>query len=425
MELIVLGLLILLNGFFALSETALITSKRARLEKLRLKGNKGATFALKLLEDSEAFLSAIQVGITLISIITGVYGGINLASDIAPFFTQFEFTENYAYEIALSLTVLVITYVSIVIGELVPKTLALSNPEKIAARIAPVVYYFSKVFYPIVRLLSFSTSMINNLFGIRHRHVQFTEEELRLMIKFASHEGVIKREQNRMHEKVFYFADKKAKHLMTHRKDVEWLNIEESREKTHAQILTFNHNKIILGRNSIDNFIGVLSVKEYLINYYSSAPGKIESLMHLPLVIPENADAQKVLDLFRLKQNYLAVVVDEFGSFEGVITLHDIIENIIGHVPDEGELPEPDVFVRADKTILVSGDAPIETLVDLIEDFNLNFEEINYSTVAGFVFNKINKIPELGDKLYISDYTIEIVDVDNHKIDKILITKKE
>ncbi|MBV5312232.1 MAG: HlyC/CorC family transporter [Prolixibacteraceae bacterium] len=425
MELIVLGFLILLNGFFALSEAALISSKRARLEQFKVKGKSGAKVAMKLLENSENFLSAIQVGITLIGIVTGVYGGVNIADDITPFFNQFELTREFAHEIALSLTVLAITYISIVIGELVPKTIALSNPEKISIRVAPIVFYFSKVFYPFVRLLALSTKLINKIIGLKQSEGQVTEQELRHMLKFASNEGVIEEEQNRMHEKVFYFSDKKAKHIMTHRKDVEWIDAEQKKEEIHEEILNLRHSKIIVGRNSIDEFTGVLNVKEYLINFYSPKPEPLDSLLSEPLVIPENADAQRVLDLFREKQNYMAVVVDEYGSFEGIITLHDIIENIIGSVPEEGETPEPEVFVREDQTVLVSGDAPIETLVDLIEDFYIDFDEIDYSTVAGYVFNQINKIPELGDKVVLSDCIIEVVDIDNNKIDKVLITKKK
>lgn len=425
MELIVLGFLILLNGFFALSEAALISSKKPRLEQYKVKGKNGAHVALSLLENSENFLSAIQVGITLIGIVTGVYGGINIADDITPFFEKYESIRAYAHEISLSLTVLVITFVSIVIGELVPKTIALSNPEKIAVRVAPIVFGFSKAFYPFVRLLALSTNLINKLIGIKQSEGQMTEEELRHMLKFASHEGVIEKEQNLMHEKVFYFSDKKAKHIMTHRKDVEWIDSEQPKDEFHAEILRLKHSKVIVGRNNIDEFIGILQIKEYLVNYYSTSPRKLEMLLHSPIVIPENADAQKVLDLFRQKQNYTAVVVDEYGSFEGIITLHDIIENIIGNVPEEGEKTEPDVFVRDDQSALVSGDAPIETLVDLIEDFYIDFEEIDYSTVAGYVFNQINKIPELGDKVIVSDSIIEVVDIDNNKIDKVLITKRK
>ena len=199
-EIFVLILLIIINGFFALSEIALVSGKKARLEHEMLRGSKGAAIALKLLDNSENFLSAIQVGITLIGIVTGVYGGMNIADDVAPFFEQFEPLKTYAGEIALVSTVFFITYLSIVIGELVPKTIALSNPEKIAIRVAPVVYYFSKVFYPFVRLLSGSTSIINRLLGIKKINNQITEAELRQIIKTASNEGVIDKEQNTLHE---------------------------------------------------------------------------------------------------------------------------------------------------------------------------------------------------------------------------------
>ncbi len=208
MEFIVLGFLILLNGFFALSEVALISSKQARLEQFKMNGKKGARKALKLLENSENFLSAIQVGITLIGIVTGVYGGMNLADDFTPFIAQFESIAKYAHEIALTITVLVITFISIVIGELVPKTIAMGNPEKIAMMVAPAIYYISLTFYPFVRLLALSTNLVNRIIGIKANSEQMTEAELLYMLKVASHEGVIEKEQNLMHEKVFYFSGK-------------------------------------------------------------------------------------------------------------------------------------------------------------------------------------------------------------------------
>ena len=424
MEILVLTILILINGFFALSEVALISSKESRLEQFRINGEKGARTALKLLENSENFLSAIQVGITLIGIVTGVYGGMNLADDFTPFFTQFEFTREYAHPIALSLTVLVITYISIVIGELVPKTIALGNPERIAISVAPAIYYFSTVFYPFVRLLALSTNLINRLIGIKSSSEQMTEGELRHMLKVASYEGVIEKEQNLMHEKVFYFSDKRAKHIMTHRTELEWVDMDESKEVLHAEIINFKHSKILACHASIEDFVGILNIKEYLLNYYSDQPIEIEHILHTPIVIPENADAQKVLTLFKQKQNYFAVVVNEYGNFEGIITLHDILENIIGDLPQEDEIAEPAVFVRDDQSVLVSGDAPVETLVDLIEDFTIDFDEIDYSTVAGFVFNQMNKIPEIGDKFIYSDSIIEVVDTDHNRIDKVLITKR-
>lgn len=423
MEIIILGVLILLNGFFALSEIALVSAKVSRLEQKRLEGSKGAKIALKLLDDSENFLSAIQVGITLIGIVTGMYGGIQIADDVTPFFQGFELTAKYASEISLFLTVVIITYVSIVIGELVPKTVALSNPDKTAVVVAPFIYYFSAIFYPFVKLLSFSTYLINKLLGIKKQTEHLTEAELRHMIKIASTEGVIEKEQNIIHEKVFYFADKKAKHVMTHRTDVEWIDLNMPDKQLKEKLGSLQHSKIICCDGDLDNFIGILNLKDY----YKSESCKadlqnIREKLIEPLIVPESTDAKNVLNLFRQKKTHICCVVNEYGGFEGLITLYDIFENIVGQIPEEGEVYEPDVFVREDHSVIVSGDAPIETLTEVIEDFAVDFEKIDYSTVAGFVFNQINKIPQIGDKFEYLDYSIEVIDVDGNKIDKVLIT---
>ncbi len=425
MEFIVLGLLILLNGFFSLSEIALVSCKQSRLEQAKIAGSKGAKIALRLLSDSESFLSATQVGITLIGIVTGVFGGVSIAEDLIPFIKGFSLTAPYASEIALSSTIILITYVSIVIGELVPKTIAMSNPESVAIKVAPAIYYFSSFFYPFVRILSLSTNFVNKLIGVKERSDRVTEEELRHMIKIASNEGVIEKGQNLIHEKVFYFSEKRAKHLMTHRIDVELLDIALSTDAIHHAVLQLKHSKVVVFRKNPDDFIGVLSVKDYLLNQSLDVPQPIENLLREPIIVPDTLDAEKVITLFRQKHVYFAVVVDEYGSLEGIITLHDIMESIIGSMPEEWEEPEPDVFIREDKSVLVSGDAPLETLTEIIEDFTIDFEEIAYSTVAGFVFNRINKIPQLGDKFTFRDYTIEIVDIDRNKIDKVLIRKSE
>jgi len=421
MEILILGVLILLNGFFSLSEIAMVSSKRSRLEQFRIEGRKGAKTALRLLDHSGNFLSAIQVGITLIGIVMGVYGGMNLADDLAPLFEKIGFLQNSADEFALVLTIITITCFSIVIGELVPKTIALSNPEKIAIKIATPVFYFTSVFYPIVKFLSFSTSLIVKMIGIKKRTVQLTESELRQMIKIASREGVIEKEQNKIHEKVFYFSDKRAKHIMTHRTEVEWIDIKKSEENLKAEILKTKHSKILCCNGTMDNFAGVLFMRDYLLDLISDTPVKVTDLLVQPLIIPESSDAHKVLDLSKQKLTQFCIVVNEYGSFEGIITLHDIMENIIGEIPEEGEPVEPDIFIRDDKSVLVSGDAPVEILDGIIEGFTIDFEKIDYSTVAGFVFSNINKIPQIGDKFEYAGYLIEIMDIDGKRIDKILI----
>jgi len=424
MELIVVGVLILINGFFALSEIALVSSKQSRLAQMKTEGKKGAKTALRLLENSENFLSAVQVGITLIGIVTGVYGGLNIAEDIAPIFQKIDFLKTSADEIALALTIITITYFSIVLGELVPKTIALSNPEKIAVKIAPIIFYFSKLFYPFVKLLSVSTNLFNKLIGIEKKSEQLTEAELRHILKIASHEGVIEKEQNLIHEKVFYFSDKRAKHIMTHRTEVEWIDLEQPEEGIKADILKARHSKLVCCSGTLDNLAGILYLKDYLTGINSDPGIKAEDLLIQPLFIPENSDAPKVLNLFKKEQVHFGIVVNEYGSIEGIISLYDIMENIIGEIPEEGESEEPDIYIRDDKSVLVSGDAPIEILDGIIEGFVVDFEEIDYSTVAGFVFDSIKKIPMIGDKFEFNGYTIEIVDIDGNKIDKILISKK-
>jgi len=425
MEILVLVILILVNGFFALSEIALVSSKRTRLEQRRLDGSKGAKIALKLLDNSEIFLSAIQVGITLIGIVTGVYGGMNIADDVTPFFQNFEITQNYANQIALTLTVVIITYFSIVMGELVPKTIALNNPDKIAIRVAPIIYYFSNTFYPFVKLLSISTNFVKKLIGIKKQTEQLTEAELRQMIKVASSEGVIEKEQNIIHEKVFYFADKKAKHIMTHRTDVEWIDTDDSFDKIKLKLYDTKHSKLVCCSGGLDNFTGIIYLRDFYKSISQLKTFDFNTIIVEPLIVPDNMNAQKVLELFRQEKVHLCCVVNEYGGFEGLITLHDIVENIVGQIPEEGELYEPDVFIRDDNSVLVSGDAPIETLNEIIIDFTVDFDKIDYSTVAGFVYNQIGKIPQVGDKIEYLDYKIEIVDIDGHKIDKILITKNK
>ncbi|MGE4586123.1 MAG: hemolysin family protein [Mangrovibacterium sp.] len=423
MEIAILGILILLNGFFSLSEIALVSSKKTRLEQLRYEGSKGAVVALRLLANPGNFLSAVQVGITLIGIVTGVYGGMNIADDVTPLFMHMELTRSCAHQIALTLTVILITYVSIVIGELVPKTLALSKPESIAVLVAPVIYAFSAVFFPFVKLLSVSTNMVSRLIGVKMRKEHMTEAELRQMIRLASYEGVIGKEQNSMHEKVFYFSDKKAKHIMTHRTDIEWIDLARPEPELIREISGIQHSKVICSEGNLDNFKGVLYLKDFFRAKSEGRDRSFKGLLVQPVIVPENADAKRVLNQLRLRKIHLCVVVNEYGGLEGIITLHDIIENIVGQIPDEGENYEPDVFKRDDQSVLVNGDAPIETLVEVIENFTIDFEKIDYSTVAGFVFEQISNIPKTGDKVEYAGYTIEVVDMDGNRIDKLLITK--
>ncbi len=420
---LVIVVLILLNGFFALSEIALVSSKKTRLETFSNEGHKGARVALELQSKSENFLSAIQVGITLIGIINGVYGGVTIAAQLAPFFAQYPILAPYADKISMVLVVFVITYVSIVIGELVPKTIALNNPEKVAKIVAVPILYFSKTFYPFVSLLSKSTNQLSKMLGIHKKNDVVSEIELRTMIKVASMQGVIEKEQDIIHERVFYFSDKRAKHLMTHRTDVDWVDIRDSQTVIVDKILNSRHSKLIACEETLDNFTGIITVKEVLIELLSDRDFSVMQFVEEPLIVPSTIRAQRVLDLFKKKQQYIAIVVDEYGNFEGIMTLHDIIENLVGDIPQEDEQIEPDIFIREDNSALVSGDASIELMSHFIDDFVIDFDEIDYSTIAGFVLANLNKMPQLGDKFEFENLTFEIIDLDGNRIDKVLITK--
>lgn len=425
MEVAVLGILILINGFFALSEIALVSSKKVRLEQLQKKGKKGAEEVLKLKESSEDYLSAIQVGITLVGIVMGVYGGVRIAGEVQPLFEMISFTQSMAYEIALVLTVFLITYVSIVIGELVPKTIALSNPEKLAIKIAPVVLIFSKIFYPFVKLLSASTSLINKLIGIQQPHDQVTEAELRQMLKVASSQGVIEQEQNVIHERVFYLSDKRAMHLMTHRGEVEWLDLNKSVQEIKGAIMNSMHSKLLCCRGSLDRYEGFLYLKDYFKAVISENEVNLQELLIQPFVATANTSAQDILEAFKNEKIYFCIVVDKKGKLVGLITLHDILEHIVGLVPNEGEEFEPEIFVRDDKSILVNGEAPVETLSDLIEGFNVDFEKVEYSSVAGFVYYQLNKQPEEGAKIQLLGHEIEVAEIIGDRINNVIIRKIE
>lgn len=425
MDFIIIFILILINGFFSLSEIAVISSKEIRLQEQEQAGSKGASVALKLRADSENFLSSVQVGITLVGLITGAYSGISLAGYLTPLLQEVALFQPYAELISIALIMFLTTYLTIVLGELVPKTVALSNPEKTAINVSPIIYVFSKIFFPFVKLLSASTLLITKIIGIKKTEDFLTETELRQMIKTASVAGVIELEQNTIHEKVFQFTDKRAKHLMTHRLELEWIDLNEQKDVIAKELESVQHNKIICCEDTLDNFVGVLFLKDYFKSIAQNKKQEIRELMQQPIVVHENTLAPKIFEQMKQNKTHICVVVDEYGDFQGIITFHDIMENFVGLIPDEGETIEPDYFVREDKSILVNGDAPIEVLSSIIENFNVDFELIDYSTVAGFVIEKMNIIPKVGDKFEFQNYVFEVVDMDGNRIDKILLSQVE
>jgi len=423
MDILIILLLILLNGFFSMSEIAIVSFKKIRIEQYEDKYEKRIRMAIYLQEHQEDFLAAIQVGITLIGLINGFIGGSAIAKYFVPLFEWMKMSTNTAADISIVVSILLVTFITIVFGELVPKTISLSNPEKTSLRVAPVMYWISLAFRPVVKLLSGTTKLVDRILDIKRKESQITEDELRDMLKEAEETGVIEEEQNDIHEKVFYFADKKAKHIMTHRSEVEWIDRNLPEEQFTQQLFGVNSSKILVCDKHIENYVGVLKVKEFFIHKMKKDNCALQDMLFAPLVFSDTSNAQDILEAFREEQRYFGVVLNEFGELEGIVTLHDILENLVGEIPEEEEIVEPDIFVREDNSVLVNGDAPVETLLDVIEGFEIDFEEVDYSTVAGFVLENIEKMPEIGDGFDILQYHVEIVDLDRNRIDKVLIRK--
>ncbi len=421
LDIFIILILILLNGFFSLSEIALVSSKRSRLHELASKGNLGANNVLKLLEKPEVFLSSTQVGITLIGIVSGAYGGLSFAKYLVPVFDNI-LLPNVAYTVSLIIIITLITYLSIIFGELLPKTIALNNPEKIAIKITPFYKKFFIILYPFVKVLSYSTNFFSKIFFIKpNNQNSITEDELKIMLKVAQNEGVLDKEETEMHHNVFNFNDKRAQDLMTHRTDLEWIDITQPLGKIVEFLNISNHNVFPVCKGNIDNIIGSLHNKDFFEHYKNNDDNNfIRDNLSEPIFIPENLSATKLLKLFKDKKEYFGYVVDEYGTFQGIVTLHDIAEGILGDLPTDDEDDDPYIIVRDDKSLLVDG---FTTITDLNEKLSVDIipENNDYNTVAGFIMNQLNAIPFTGEKFVFNNYSFEIVDMDGNKIDKVIV----
>ena len=424
LDILIIFILLLFSGFFSLSEIAIVSAKKMKLEAEQKKGSKGAARALKLQSEPGVFLSSAQVGTTLISIINGAYGGQAFAGYLAPVFHNITFTAHFADTIAMVVVVVVITFASIVIGELVPKTIALNSANKMAIAASRPIYIMSLVFYPFVKLLIATTNTTVRAIGLKPESEVVSEMELRAMLKTASNEGVINPEENIIHEQVFYFSNKRAIHLMTHRIDIEWVDINKSREEVIHDLLRTKHSKVLVCKGRIDDFVGTITLRNFLLRLNSKKNVEISELIVEPLIIPNTLSAQKVLERLKNSHQFMAIVVDEYGSLDGIITLHDIIEHLVGTIPEEAHGDtEPLIHFRKDQSALISGEAPVEILTQVDSDFVVDFDAINYSTVSGLVFACINKIPSVGETFTFGNLLIEVVDVDGNRADKILVKK--
>ncbi len=403
-------------------EIALVSSRRSRLAQKAKQGNNGAKIALKLLQEPEKFLSTVQIGITLVGIVAGAYGGEAFTKDLQPYFEQISWLKPYAEEVAFFSIILVITYFSLIIGELVPKSIAINNPEGITIAFASFMSVLSKVTYPFVAFLSFSTKLILKLFMIKERReTPVTEDELKYMIETGSQHGVIEKQESDIMHSVFKFGDRTADSVMVRKRDIVWLNVHQTKEEILAHVYQSAFTKFPVCDNSIDKILGTVSLRDIMI--YSAGKSTFDLKKNLiePIFFPQSTPALKILDTFRKKQIHIGFVVNEYGATDGLITLHDLVENIIGDFPEMGDKDHTQFIIREDGSFLVDGESTIEEVKKVLKIDNLPYEK-DYRTLAGFIINQMHTMPKTGDSLILNNYKFEIIDMDRNRIDKVLIT---
>lgn len=425
MEILIILVLTLVNGFFALSEIALVSVKKSSMEHLAAQGNSRAKMVLQLLENPENFLSSVQVGITLIGIVSGAYGGAALTDDLDQLLSAYSLNPEYVHVFSLITVIGGITYFSIVIGELVPKSIAMNNAERIALIAVPIMKYFTLITYPFVRILSGSTQLILRLMGIKQNDADHvSEEELRFMLKNAGKQGVLETEESQVHQNLFYFTDQTAKSLLTHRSEMEWINSEDSLDEIFDLLKESVHSKFVVGEGSLDKVLGVITIKDFL-SHYKRPDFRLADIISAPIFIIQNTPAFKILNLFKTKKQYIAIVVDEFGMTKGIITLHDLMEAIVGELPDEDEVEEIYIIQRSENSYLIDGKTLIYELNQYFQREIIQDNIALYTTISGFILAQLKDLPKPGDQLTHDNYLFEIMDMDGVRIDKILMTRQE
>ena len=426
-EILFIILLIMANGIFALSEIAVVSSRRSGLQQRKDEGDPGAAAALEMVDSPGHFLSTVQVGITLIGIMAGAYGGATIAGELSEVLRAWPAVAAYSDALGLAVVVAAITYLSIVLGELFPKRLALSNPERIASIIAPSMNAFSTLTRPLVFVLNSSTELLLKVFGVKQGEPPtITEEEIRVLIDQGTTAGVIEEDEQDIVERVFYLGDQKTEAIMTPRAEIVWLDIDDAPEDIGAKMTSGPFSIFPVCQGRLDRVIGIIQSKDVLFSSMSCHKVELQKSLLPPLFVPESMRALKVLERFKQTGIHLAIVVDEYGSVRGIVTLTDILEALVGDIPHIEELEEPHIMRREDGSWLVDGAVPIQELKEAldIEKFPREGEGL-YQTAGGLIMTCLEKVPTTGEYFEWENYRFEVVDMDGQRVDKLLITMKE
>ena len=423
-EILILLALLVVNGLFAMAELAVVSSRRTRLQQLADEGSRGAREALALLDEPTRFLSTVQIGITLIGVLAGVYSGASFAGPLEDWFEVLGLFAGYAEPIAYGAVVVSVTYLSLVIGELVPKRWALGRPEAIAVAVAPTMRRIATASAPVVWLLQRSTDLVLRVLGLRKaaRSV-VSEEEIRAMIAEGTQEGVFHREEHRMIEGVLRLADRNLRSIMMPRGDILWLDAADPREAVWGVVRRNPHSRYLVCRGDIDELVGVVQIPDLLDWVRDPQSGGIEQRVTPPFIVHETTTVLRLLELFREAAVHLAVVVDEHGSIEGIVTPSDVLRAIAGELPDIGGMDLPEAVRRQDGSWLLDGRLPIDEAERVLGRRDMSAGD-DYTTVAGFVLAQIGRLPKTAETFKWKDLQFEVVDMDGVRIDKLLVKRR-
>jgi putative hemolysin len=423
MEILVIVLLTILNGVFSMAEIAVVSSRKARLQQWADEGRQGARAALELANAPNRFLSTVQVGITLIGILTGAFGGATIAEGLAEQFRQVPALVPYSDALSFGIVVSIVTYLSLVIGELVPKRLGLHNPEGVALLIAPPMRWLSLIAAPLIRLLGFSTDLILRVLRLKpSTEPPVTEEEIHLLLETGAGAGIFNAVEQAMIAGVFSLDDLRADALMTPRTEIVALDVDDPVDDVRRKIIEHNHSRFPVYKETQDNILGIVHTKDLLKHSLSGQPFDLKSVLRKPLFVPESTPVSKILERFKATGIHEALVIDEYGGAHGLLTLTDILKALVGTL----DASEPQVVQREDGSWLVDGLLPIQEFKSRFAVKELLDEnEANYQTLAGFVMLHQGRIPAVGDHFEWSGLYFAVVDMDDRRIDKILVKRVE
>ncbi|MDM9626791.1 hemolysin family protein [Rhizobium sp. S152] len=418
-EIAIVVLLTVLNGVLAMSELAVVSSRAARLKVLAERGSQGARLAIRLAEDPGRFLSTVQIGITLVGVLSGAFSGATLGARLSGWLLAQGLPPAWADGLGVGSVVVAITYLSLIVGELVPKQMALRAPEAVAVKVAPTMTLLSKVALPLVWLLDKSGKLVLSLLGQSGKIAEgVTDEEIKTVLAEAQHAGVIERGESAMITGVMRLADRGARALMTPRRDVELIDIEDAPEKIRRVIQETNRSRLPVRKGSSDEVLGVISVKDF---YDAPQPVDFQALVREVPVVSDLTPATNVIEALRKSSQHMVLVFDEYGHFEGVITSGDILESIMGVFGEAGVHEEQAIKKRDDGSYLVSGWTPIDEFAEF-----MNFpvaDDVDYQTVAGLILEELKHLPELGERFEKNGWAFEVIDMDGRRVDKVLVTK--